>query len=180
MTVDCWPFLSLAPLSLVCVCLVCKQRRMGGTFACSPALPPTLFLFPAWQVTGLKGLTLLDKSKDPKNPSKRTEERAAVTFGEALVDSVYLNAPEHVELEVGTGAQAGAALCSVERRADWPGSCLVLGFACSNTGGVPHAHPATTHSHPHTRHAYCTAVAQVLRSQLIPLAGRMWWSGTRT
>jgi hypothetical protein len=26
-----------------------------------------------------------------------------VTFGEGLVDSVYLNAPEHVELDVGTG-----------------------------------------------------------------------------
>jgi hypothetical protein len=56
------------------------------------------------QVTGLKGLTYLDKSKDPKNPAKATEQRDAVTFGQGLVDSVYLAAPEHVELEVGTGA----------------------------------------------------------------------------
>jgi hypothetical protein len=55
------------------------------------------------QVTGLKGLTYLDKSKDPKNPAKGTEQREAVTFGQGLVDSVYLAAPEHVELEVGTG-----------------------------------------------------------------------------
>lgn len=45
----------------------------------------------------------MDKSKDPKNPDFKKEEREAVTFGEALVDSVYVNAPEHVELEVGTG-----------------------------------------------------------------------------
>ncbi|KAF6256742.1 galactose mutarotase-like domain-containing protein [Scenedesmus sp. NREL 46B-D3] len=56
------------------------------------------------KVTGLKGLTYLDKSKDPKNPAKQTEQRDAVTFGQGLVDSVYLAAPEHVELEVGTGA----------------------------------------------------------------------------
>ncbi|KIZ00487.1 Putative apospory-associated protein C [Monoraphidium neglectum] len=56
------------------------------------------------KVSGLKGLTYLDKSKDPKNPESKTEERDAVTFGEGLVDSVYLNAPEHVELDVGTGA----------------------------------------------------------------------------
>lgn len=56
------------------------------------------------RVTGLTGLTYLDKSADPKNPAKKVEERAAVTFGAGLVDSVYLNAPGHVELEVGTGA----------------------------------------------------------------------------
>jgi hypothetical protein len=60
-------------------------------------------LIAATQVTGLKGLTYLDKSKDPKNPAKGTEQREAVTFGQGLVDSVYLAAPEHVELEVGTG-----------------------------------------------------------------------------
>jgi hypothetical protein len=54
-------------------------------------------------VSGLKGLTYLDKSKDPKNPDKRTEDRELVTFGAGLVDSVYLNAPNHVELDVGTG-----------------------------------------------------------------------------
>jgi hypothetical protein len=30
--------------------------------------------------------------------------RVQVTFGQGLVDSVYLNAPEYVELDVGTGA----------------------------------------------------------------------------
>lgn len=54
-------------------------------------------------MTGLKGLTYLDKSQDPKNPSKQTEDRDKVSFGKGLVDSVYLSAPEHVELEVGTG-----------------------------------------------------------------------------
>lgn len=62
-------------------------------------------------MTGLKGLTYLDKSKDPKNPAKGTEQREAVTFGKDLVDSVYLAAPEHVELEVGTGGCGGALLC---------------------------------------------------------------------
>lgn len=56
------------------------------------------------QVRGLKGLTYLDKSADPKNPAKKVEERDAVTFGDALIDSVYLDAPPHVELDVGTGA----------------------------------------------------------------------------
>jgi hypothetical protein len=54
-------------------------------------------------VKGLKGLTYMDKSKDPKNPEFKTESRELVTFGDALVDSVYTKAPEHVELEVGTG-----------------------------------------------------------------------------
>jgi glucose-6-phosphate 1-epimerase len=56
------------------------------------------------KVTGLKGLTYMDKSKDPKNPMIKKEDRDGVTFGDALVDSVYVKAPEHVELEVGTGA----------------------------------------------------------------------------
>ncbi|KAF8070973.1 putative glucose-6-phosphate 1-epimerase [Scenedesmus sp. PABB004] len=56
------------------------------------------------KVTGLKGLTYLDKSKDPKSPETKAESRDAITFGDALVDTVYLSAPEHVELEVGTGA----------------------------------------------------------------------------
>lgn len=55
-------------------------------------------------MTGLKGLTYMDKSKDPKNPTVKKEDREGVTFGDALVDSVYVKAPEHVELEVGTGA----------------------------------------------------------------------------
>lgn len=40
----------------------------------------------------------------PPLPPLSSESRDAVTFGGALVDSVYLNAPEHVELDVGTGA----------------------------------------------------------------------------
>ena len=55
-------------------------------------------------VRGLKGLTYLDKSEDPKNPKEAQEEREKVTFGDGLVDSVYKDAPEHVELDVGTGA----------------------------------------------------------------------------
>jgi hypothetical protein len=60
-------------------------------------------LWRSLQVTGLKGLTYLDKSKDPKNPAKKTEDRDIITFGKDLVDTVYLAAPEHVELDVGTG-----------------------------------------------------------------------------
>jgi glucose-6-phosphate 1-epimerase len=56
------------------------------------------------KVRGLKGLTYLDKSADASNPAKKVEARDAVSFGEALVDSVYLDAPPHVELDVGTGA----------------------------------------------------------------------------
>lgn len=64
-------------------------------------------------MTGLKGLSYLDKSQDPKNPAKKTEDRDAVTFGEALVDSVYTSAPDHVELEVGTGKRCGWADCAL-------------------------------------------------------------------
>jgi len=55
------------------------------------------------RVMGLKGLTYLDKGVDPKNPITKKEDRDAITFN-AYMDSVYLNAPEHVELDVGTGA----------------------------------------------------------------------------
>lgn len=55
------------------------------------------------KVTGLKGLTYLDKVKDPKNPTELKESRDKVTFS-GPVDSVYKDAPEHIELEVGTGA----------------------------------------------------------------------------
>ena len=47
------------------------------------------------------GLTYLDKGKDPKNPETKVETRDAITFG-SYVDSVYLNAPNHVALEVDT------------------------------------------------------------------------------
>ena len=40
---------------------------------------------------------------DANNPAEKTEERDAVSF-EGPTDSVYLGAPEHVELNVGTGA----------------------------------------------------------------------------
>ena len=65
------------------------------------------FCFVVLQVSGLKGLTYLDKSKDPKNPAQGTESRDLVTFGEGLVDSVYLEAPSSVELDVGTGEGGG-------------------------------------------------------------------------
>jgi len=55
------------------------------------------------KVKGLKGLTYLDKGKDPKNPETKVESRDAITF-DAYMDSVYLNAPDHVQLDVGTGA----------------------------------------------------------------------------
>lgn len=55
-------------------------------------------------VTGLKGLTYLDKSDDPSNPSEQKEDREAITFGSKLVDSVYMNANDQVALQVGTGA----------------------------------------------------------------------------
>lgn len=54
-------------------------------------------------VSGLKGLTYLDKGKDPNNPETKVEDREKVGFT-TYVDSVYLNAPEHVQLDVGTGA----------------------------------------------------------------------------
>jgi glucose-6-phosphate 1-epimerase len=53
------------------------------------------------KVTGLKGLTYMDKSADPNNPAKKVEDREAVGFGTALVDSVYMDAPSTVDLEVG-------------------------------------------------------------------------------
>ncbi|CAG9462722.1 unnamed protein product [Pedinophyceae sp. YPF-701] len=54
-------------------------------------------------VTGLDGLTYLDKTKDPASPETKTETRARVTF-EGPTDSVYLDAGDHQELDVGTGA----------------------------------------------------------------------------
>lgn len=55
------------------------------------------------KVVGLKGLDYLDKVVDANNPPKKMETRDAVTFS-GPVDSVYLKARDHVELDVGTGA----------------------------------------------------------------------------
>jgi len=55
------------------------------------------------KVQGLKGLDFLDKVPDVNNPVKGKEEREWVQF-DGPVDSVYLNAPERVSLDVGTGA----------------------------------------------------------------------------
>lgn len=55
------------------------------------------------KVSGLAGLTFLDKTVDANNPPKGKESRSAVTFS-GPVDSVYLGAPGHLELDVGTGA----------------------------------------------------------------------------
>eukprot|EP00208_Stichococcus_sp_RCC1054_P003283 CAMPEP_0206138546 /NCGR_PEP_ID=MMETSP1473-20131121/3398_1 /ASSEMBLY_ACC=CAM_ASM_001109 /TAXON_ID=1461547 /ORGANISM="Stichococcus sp, Strain RCC1054" /LENGTH=342 /DNA_ID=CAMNT_0053532011 /DNA_START=90 /DNA_END=1118 /DNA_ORIENTATION=- len=55
------------------------------------------------RVLGLDGLTYLDKTKDANNPPSQTEERKVVDFT-GPVDSVYLDTPGYVELDVGTGA----------------------------------------------------------------------------
>jgi glucose-6-phosphate 1-epimerase len=57
----------------------------------------------AAKVSGLKGLTWLDKTADPANPPRALETRDAVPFA-GPVDAVYLGAPGHLELDVGTGA----------------------------------------------------------------------------
>jgi hypothetical protein len=67
-------------------------------------------------VRGLKGCTYLDKSEDPKNPTEGKDEREAATFGEKLVDSVYLDAPEYVVLEVGTGTESIYVLVMLNRK----------------------------------------------------------------
>eukprot|EP00798_Chlamydomonas_sp_ICE-L_P009941 gene9941-7811_t len=56
------------------------------------------------KVNGLKGLTYLDKSKDASNPVTKTEDRESFGF-DGYMDSVYLNAPASVGLEVGNGAE---------------------------------------------------------------------------
>lgn len=63
------------------------------------------------RVTGLSGLTYLDKSDDPTAPAEKTEDRDAITFGHKLVDSVYLDSPDEVRLEVGTGARCCRPPC---------------------------------------------------------------------
>jgi len=54
-------------------------------------------------VRGLKGFEFLDKTVDAENPPKAKETRDVVDF-KGPVDSVYLKAGGHVELDVGTGA----------------------------------------------------------------------------
>ena len=60
----------------------------------------------------LTGLSYLDKSKDPKNPEQKQETRDAFTFGESLVDAVFLGAPEHLELEVGVALRSWGPCCA--------------------------------------------------------------------
>ena len=55
------------------------------------------------KVRGLKGLEYLDKTVDADNPPRSTETRDEISFS-GPVDSVYLKARDHVELDVGTGA----------------------------------------------------------------------------
>jgi len=55
------------------------------------------------KISGLSGLKYLDKVVDANNPAEKQEDREAVTF-DGPMDSVYLDAPEHVQLDVGTGA----------------------------------------------------------------------------
>jgi glucose-6-phosphate 1-epimerase len=55
------------------------------------------------KVYGLQGLTYLDKTKNATDPPSAKEERKAVDFT-GPVDSVYLDTPGYVELDVGTGA----------------------------------------------------------------------------
>lgn len=54
------------------------------------------------KVSGLKGLTYLDKEKDPSNPIKAEETREEVTFP-GFVDCVYLKAPSELVLDNGEG-----------------------------------------------------------------------------
>lgn len=42
---------------------------------------------------------------DANNPAQKTEDREAISF-DGPMDSVYLAAPEHVQLDVGTGARS--------------------------------------------------------------------------
>jgi glucose-6-phosphate 1-epimerase len=55
------------------------------------------------KVDGLQGLEYLDKVPDAENPVKKMQGQEHVKFT-GPVDSVYLNAPDRVALDVGTGA----------------------------------------------------------------------------
>lgn len=70
------------------------------------------------KVNGLKGLTYLDKVVDANAPPSKTQEAEAVTFA-GPVDSVYLKAPEYVELDVGTGAAVALASTGWEDCVVW-------------------------------------------------------------
>ena len=52
---------------------------------------------------GLSGLSYLDKIPDANNPTQKTESAESLTFS-GETDRVYLNAPNEVVLNVGTGA----------------------------------------------------------------------------
>jgi len=59
---------------------------------------------PSVCVKGLKGKEYLDKVPDANHPVRRLDTNDCVTFGEGLVDSVYLNTDPETLLEVGTGS----------------------------------------------------------------------------
>lgn len=75
------------------------------------------------RVRGLKGLQYLDKTVDANNPPTKTEDRDEIAFT-GPVDSVYLEARDHVELDVGTGA--AVAITSN----NWSGKCFGSSFVC--------------------------------------------------
>mmetsp|Transcript_30045 Transcript_30045/g.77095 ORF Transcript_30045/g.77095 Transcript_30045/m.77095 type:complete len:372 (+) Transcript_30045:342-1457(+) len=54
-------------------------------------------------VRGLKGLTYLDKVVDAANPPSKEQTSESLSFS-GPTDSVFLEAPEYLELDVGTGA----------------------------------------------------------------------------
>lgn len=55
------------------------------------------------KVNGLQGLKTLNKVPDPKNPTEGVMQDAVLTF-DRHTDSIFLDAKDYVELEVGTGA----------------------------------------------------------------------------
>lgn len=55
------------------------------------------------RVKGLQGLKVLDKVPNPNNPVEGTMDKEILEFN-GHVDSVFLNATDYVELDVGTGA----------------------------------------------------------------------------
>ena len=48
---------------------------------------------------------MVRQTVDANNPTQKVEDREEVSF-DGPMDSVYLDAPEHVQLDVGTGVLA--------------------------------------------------------------------------